>query len=67
MPFDLPWWGFLEMLAIMLLIFGGLVWVIFQWVKYYNRKNNNALETARQRYAKGEIDKAAYEDIKKTL
>ena len=68
MPFaGLRWWEFLEILAIMLLVFGGPVWVISRWVKYYSRKNNDALGIANTRYAKGEISKAELENIKKTI
>lgn len=33
----------------------------------YWRENNSAMETLRERYAKGEIDTAEYEERKKTL
>ncbi len=68
MPFEgISGWGFLEILGIMLLVFGGPIWVIFQWVKYYSRKNDDALGMAKERYARGEISQAEFEDIKKTI
>jgi uncharacterized membrane protein len=68
MPFrGISGWGFLEIIVIMLLVFGGPIWIVFQWVKYYSRKNNDALGIAKQRYARGEIDKDAYEEIKGTI
>jgi len=67
MPLDLPWWGQLVTFGIMLLVFGGPIWVIFQGVKYYSRKQNGALGIAAVRYAKGEISKAEFEEIKKNI
>jgi uncharacterized membrane protein len=58
--------------VLLLLIIGipaGLVWVVFQWVRYFNRNKSgtNALDIARERYAKGEINKAEFEEIKKNI
>jgi uncharacterized membrane protein len=68
MPYGgLSFWGFLSILAIMLIVFVGPIWVIFQWVKYYSHKNNGALGIVKERYAKGEISDAEFTKIKKNI
>ena len=58
--------------VLLLLVIGipvGLIWAVFQWVRYFNRNKSgtNALEIAKERYAKGEISKAEFEEIKKNI
>ena len=68
MPYGgLSFWGFLSILAIMVIVIGGPIWVIFQWVKYYSHKDNGALGMAKERYAKGEISDAEFTKIKKNI
>ena len=61
--------GLLEVIIILLVLLtiGGPIWIIFQWVNYYNRKNNNALTIAKERYAKGEISNDEFMTIKKNI
>jgi uncharacterized membrane protein len=47
----------------------GLIWVVFKWIRFFTRKKGggNPLDTAKERYAKGEISKAEFEEIKKNI
>ncbi len=49
-----------------LLLFGGLIWLLFRQREEAHRKDS-ALQIARERYAKGEITKEEYEEIRKEL
>jgi putative membrane protein len=58
--------------VLVLMIIGipvGLVWIVFQWIRYFTRGKGsaNALDIAKERYARGEITKAEFEDIKNTV
>jgi uncharacterized membrane protein len=49
-------------------VFGGVIWIFFQWFKFYINKNNRPpLDIARARYARGEITKDELEEIKRNL
>ena len=56
-------------LIVQLVIAGGVVWIIVQWVKFFSKKKDtgNPLDIAKKRYAKGEITKDELEEIKRNL
>ncbi len=56
-------------LIVQLVIAGGVVWIVVQWVKSFNKKKDNRppLDIAKERYAKGEITKDELEEIKRNL
>ncbi|MFC2069242.1 SHOCT domain-containing protein [Chloroflexota bacterium] len=63
-----PWFGGLWMLLFWGVIIGLLVWGITRIVKgNSSRTNENALDIAKARYARGEINKEEFEQIKKDL
>ena len=57
------------LIFLILLVNLGMVWIIVQWVSYFSRKNRkaDALSTAKQRYAQGEISASELDEIKKNL
>jgi putative membrane protein len=58
-------WGMMLMpLFFWLLIIAGVI-LIVQWL--LGRKNESALDILKQRYARGEIDKAVFERMKKDI
>ena len=67
--------GFLWMFIMLLLwifIIGIIIWLVIYAIrksenKTYKNHEKDALETAKKRYAKGEITKKEYEEIKKEL
>jgi putative membrane protein len=70
--------GFLELLFIVLVVafWGGILALIYLGIRWLIRQNDprdtapredTALELLRQRYARGEIDAAEYEDRRRTL
>jgi uncharacterized membrane protein len=68
MPFNLSGGEFLRII----LVYGGstliIVLLIILGVRYFNRKGrNNAIDIARQRYAKGELSQAEFEKIKNNI
>ncbi len=71
MPLGMGWWMALSGLW-MLIFWGGLialiVWGIYRLVGRgsYTSKHN-PLDLARERYAKGEISREAFEQLKKDL
>ena len=58
------WWMMLLPLIFWVLIIAGVV-LIMQWL--FGRKKESALDILKQRYARGEIDKAAFEGMKKDI
>jgi len=70
--YDLTWWGMGLGMLIMLLIGAGIialiVWVIIRVVRSANKSSSETpLDIAKTRYARGEITKKEYEQIKKDL
>jgi len=68
-----PGWGMMGLGFILMIIFWAVVIGLVVWgVRHYTRRQNNstndsAIEIARQRYAKGEITKEQFEQLKKDL
>ena len=79
MGFGFGGFGFLFMLLFWLLIIGLVVWVIAQVFSRTNTQatgggstqistqQNTALEVLKQRYARGEITKSEYEEMRREL
>lgn len=69
MPFkDVSGWELLIIALVYIAIPIGIIWAMVQWVQFFKRKNGgNALDSARERYAKGEISKAEFDEIKKNI
>jgi putative membrane protein len=67
------WFGGIFMILFWILILIGLVFVIKWLIQSTSRARNNgqsgsrALEILKERYARGEIDKAQFEDMKRDL
>jgi putative membrane protein len=58
-------WGMMLMpLFFWLLVIAGIV-LIAQW--FSGRKKETAVDILKQRYARGEMDKAAFEEMKKDI
>ena len=65
------WWMWFGGIG-MLIFWGGLIAVIVWGITRLTRRDNSAtkhtpLDVAKERYARGEIDKAEFEQIKKDL
>jgi putative membrane protein len=65
-------WGMMAVGFLCMILFWAVVIGLVLWgVRHYNTRktsgNDSALEIARQRYAKGEINKEQFEQIKKDL
>lgn len=67
------WWGLL-MMALMVLFWGGLiilvVWAILRLTRNHKTQapgKQDALAIARERYARGEITREQFEQLKKDL
>lgn len=64
------WWAFggVSMILLWVGLIILLVWVVMKIVKgSSNESKGDALDIARERYAKGEISKEEFEQIKKDL
>jgi putative membrane protein len=62
------WWMWL----IMIVFWGAVIALIVWGIKHFSERsggagNSNAIDIAKQRYAKGEISHEEFEKIKKTL
>jgi putative membrane protein len=65
-----PWIGvlwMLLMLAVLVLAVLGVVWLVRNLRDGGKRESDNALETLRERYARGEIDEEEYRARRKEL
>lgn len=68
-----PGWGMMGFGVLAMIIFWAVVISLIVWgVRHYSRRNQNtsgdsAIEIARQRYARGEITKEQFEQLKKDL
>jgi len=65
------WWMVFPMIF-MVLFWGGLIWLLVwgvrRWTHHaYHGTGNTPLDIAKTRYAKGEITKEQFEEIKKNL
>ena len=62
------WFGPLMMIGFWALVIFGIVWLARELSgKGKSGNNNDALDTLKKRYAKGEIDKSEFEKIKKDI
>jgi len=60
-------WGYIWVLIIQLVLAGGVVWVVVQWVTFFSKKKDTPIDIAKERYARGEITKDELEEIKSNL
>jgi putative membrane protein len=66
------WWGFLILMLIMIFFWGFVIGGVALVVRFIlsagrGRRPPEALEILKQRYARGEIEKAEFEEKKKDL
>lgn len=65
------WWGLLVFLLVMILFWGLIIGGIALMVRFIvsggRRKTPDAMEILKQRYARGEIEKAEFEEKRKDL
>lgn len=65
------WWGGLVMLVMLVLLIGGIAaviaWTLRRGGQAFRPDNDEALSILKQRYARGEIDKEQYEQIRRDL
>jgi len=66
------WWGMGLGMLLMIVFWGGLIalvtWIIFRLVRSGQQPSSQTpLDIAKARYAKGEISKEEFEQIKKDL
>ncbi len=63
------WWIF--MVPMMILFWGGVIWLIVWLVRQSTgstgSRDNDAVEVARRRYARGKIDREEFEQIRRDL
>jgi putative membrane protein len=66
-------WGFGLMGLLMIVFWGGIIWLIVWGIsrltrhEAYHGADKKPLDIARERYAKGEITKEQFDQIKKDL
>ena len=66
------WWAGMTLMVILMVIFWGgvialIVWGIMRLARGGEMGRRGPLDTARERYARGEITREQYEQIKKDL
>lgn len=69
------WWGGMIVMMILMVIFwGGIIWLIVWGIMRLTRggrgvdgEKSSALDIARERYARGEITREQFEQLKKDL
>ncbi|MBO8126319.1 MAG: SHOCT domain-containing protein [Firmicutes bacterium] len=69
-PFFGMGWGWILLLIVVWLLFRGFRGGCHYppaWSPPHSRRSDSALEILKERYARGEISKAEYEEMKKTL
>ncbi len=67
---DFSWFDMLIGMSIMLVFWGSLFYLIFLTLRNRTQQHEvskTPLEIAKARYARGEIDKDTYEEIRQTL
>ena len=68
-----PGWGMMGLGIILMILFWGVIIGLVVWgVRHYRRNNcqasgNSALDIVKARYARGEINREQFEQIKKDL
>ncbi len=71
MFYDGFWWMWIIMVIFWIIVIGLIVWGITAFARrpheMWGQPRSNAMDIARERYAKGEITKEQYEQIKKDL
>ncbi len=69
--YDLGWWGMGLGMLIMIIFWAGLialvVWIVVKAVRSGKSTSETPLDIAKARYAKGEISKKEFEQLKKDL
>ena len=64
-------WGWVVMMPMMLIFWGGLIWLIVWLVRRpdgtASNRDNDPVEIARRRYARGEITSEELEQIRRNL
>ncbi len=68
MPFKI---GPLEIVLILIIIgiWAGLFWAAYRFIRFLIQKNttDNAVNVAKERYARGEITREEFEEIKRNI
>jgi putative membrane protein len=61
--------GWLMMLLFWILIIGGIAWLVWWFMNQpkHSQTEENALEILKKRYARGEIDKEQFENMRRDL
>jgi putative membrane protein len=69
--YDLGWWGMSLGMLVMIIFWAGLIaliaWIIVKAVRSGKSTSETPLDIAKARYARGEISKKEFEQLKKDL
>ncbi|HEX7363713.1 MAG TPA: SHOCT domain-containing protein [Dehalococcoidia bacterium] len=69
--YDLGWWGMGLGMLVMIIFWAGLIaliaWIIVKAVRSGKSTSETPLDIAKARYARGEISKKEFEQLKKDL